>query len=149
MTVLLNALCLFAFALNTSYYIAIILRFLTGFLQILMCVFGPVWVDRFAPEKYKSIYLTFLLLGTPLGVVFGYGLTFVCIKYLTWRWAYYIQLILAVPLAASFLCFSSDYTDVHKAIHEQEASLNRVRGNITGGTNEVLDESGFFSQIDN
>ena len=111
--------------------------------------FGPVWVDRFAPEKYKSIYLTFWLLGTPLGVVFGYGLTFVCIKYLTWRWAYYIQLILAVPLTASFLCFSSDYTDVHKAIHEQEASLNRVRGNITGGTNEVLDDSGFFSQIDN
>jgi hypothetical protein len=56
---------------------------------------------------------------------------------LTWRWAYYIQLILAVPLAASFLCFSFDYTDVHKAIHEQEASLNRVRGNITGGTNDL------------
>jgi MFS family permease len=91
---------------------AIILRFATGFLQIFMCVFGPVWVDRFVPERLKSTYLTLLLLGTPLGVVLGYGLSFVCVSHGTWRWAYYIQLIVAVPEALCFLAFPARFMDI-------------------------------------
>lgn len=112
MTVLLNAACLLAFAISQSFMIAIILRFATGFLQIFMCVFGPVWVDRFVPERLKSTYLTLLLLGTPLGVVLGYGLSFVCVSHGTWRWAYYIQLILAVPEALCFLAFPAQFMDI-------------------------------------
>ena len=104
-TVFLNSGCLFAFAVNPNFYLAILLRFLTGFLQIFLCVFGPVWVDRYAPEHAKSMQLTFLMLATPLGVVFGYGLAYAMIKYANWRWAYYIQLILAVPEALGLLAF--------------------------------------------
>ena len=131
---MLNAVVLFAFCLNTNFYLAIVHRFLTGFLQIFICIFGPVWVDRFAPESQKSIFLTLLLLGPPLGIVTGYGLAYACIKHSTWRTAYYIQLVLAIPIAFGFLAFSSDYTDVQKAIKHQEACMNRFRDTSSGET---------------
>ena len=131
---MLNAVVLFAFCLNTNFYLAILHRFLTGFLQIFICIFGPVWVDRFAPESQKSVVLTLLLLGPPLGIVGGYGLAYACIKHSTWRTAYYIQLVLAIPIAFGFLAFSSDYTDVQKAIRHQEACRNRIRGSQPGET---------------
>jgi hypothetical protein len=35
----------------------------------------PVWADAFANEKQKSIWLSFLILASPLGVVFGFAVT--------------------------------------------------------------------------
>lgn len=109
-----------------------------------MCVFGPVWVDRYAPEHAKSLQLTFLMLATPLGVVFGYGLSYAMIKYENWRWAYYIQLVLAVPEAIAFLLFPSSYLDIQKAIKDQESCLNNVRGH--GETS--IDDGAIFSTVD-
>ena len=46
-----------------------------------------------APEKYKSLWITFLLLAAPLGIVLGYGVTYMVTDPETgrgWEWAFRI-----------------------------------------------------------
>ena len=49
-------------------------RFISGFFQVFLVVYYPVWVDCFAGTK-KTMWLTFLQVGVPLGVFLGYGIT--------------------------------------------------------------------------
>ena len=35
----------------------------------------PVWADSFANEKQKSVWLTFLILASPVGVIIGFLMT--------------------------------------------------------------------------
>jgi len=49
--------------------------------QVFFCIYFPVWVDLFADEKHKTLWLTTLLLGVPLGVVSGYIITALLVVY--------------------------------------------------------------------
>lgn len=50
-------------------------RLMAGFCQVFLVVYFPVWVDIFSPEKWRTLWLTFLQLAVPLGVILGYSLT--------------------------------------------------------------------------
>jgi hypothetical protein len=50
-------------------------RCLTGIFQVFITIFTPVWADAFGSEKQKSLWITVLLLCSPLGVFFGFSLT--------------------------------------------------------------------------
>jgi len=86
----LNSFTIYVFTLTNSFYFDAFLRFMLGFFQVFACIYQPVWADTFAKEHQKSAWLTFLILASPLGVVFGFSLTSVMVKYLTWRWSFYI-----------------------------------------------------------
>ena len=47
-----------------------------------MVIFFPVWVDLFGREK-KTVWLTILQIGVPVGTVLGYALTFLSIQMLS------------------------------------------------------------------
>ena len=53
----------------------------------------PVWADAFANEKQKSVWLTFLILASPLGVVSGFIMTSVFNAEIEgdggWRYSFY------------------------------------------------------------
>jgi MFS family permease len=73
------------------------LRGLTGFFQIFLVVYQPVWTDTFCEEKFKSIALTINMLAAPLGIVGGYMLTYYMNKYHTWEWSFYLQSLAIIP----------------------------------------------------
>ena len=75
-SLMLNSICLVFFTTSTSFYVLGAMRFLTGFCQIFIVVYYPVWTDTFGPEKFKSIWLTLMLLASPLGLVLGYAVTY-------------------------------------------------------------------------
>ena len=52
----------------------IISRLISGFFQVFLVVYYPVWVDYFGENK-KTQWLTYLQIGVPFGVFLGYGLT--------------------------------------------------------------------------
>jgi len=70
-----NAAAIYVFGISDNFYYDATLRFFIGFFQVFACIFMPVWADAFANEKQKSVWLTFLILASPLGVVFGYIMT--------------------------------------------------------------------------
>jgi len=76
----------------------------------------PVWADAYGTEKQKSIWLTVLLLASPLGVVLGYTLTYYMEKYLSWEWSFYIQAIALLPCAACILVTPSRYINIEYTI---------------------------------
>lgn len=89
-SLLLNAISLYLFTLSSSYLICLVLRLFIGFFQVFLVIYMPVWADAYGTEKQKSIWLTILLLASPMGVIFGYTLTFYMIKYFSWEWSFYL-----------------------------------------------------------
>lgn len=55
-------------------FLMIVSRLISGFFQVFLVVFYPVWVDYFA-DSNKTRWLTYLQIGVPFGVFLGYGLT--------------------------------------------------------------------------
>jgi MFS family permease len=78
---LLNSASLLLFTVSNIYYVLVLSRVLVGFFQVFFCIYFPVWVDLFADEKRKTAWLTFLLLGVPLGIILGYISTAVLVTY--------------------------------------------------------------------
>ena len=77
-SLLLNAGCLAAFSMSATFAVLAFLRGLIGMFQVFCTIYMPVWADAFGKgEAQKSVWLTGGLLASPLGVVFGYCLTYV------------------------------------------------------------------------
>lgn len=71
-------------------WLAGILRCLTGFFQIFVCIFPPVWADAFASERIKPVWITILLLGSPVGVFLGFSVTSAMNIYASWEWSFHL-----------------------------------------------------------
>ena len=48
----------------------------------------PVWADTFGTQKQKAIWMTFLMLASPLGIVLGFTLTYYMIKFASWEYSF-------------------------------------------------------------
>ena len=75
LSLLLNAGAVFLFGISRNFLHDAGLRFMIGFFQVFSCIYMPVWTDSFANEKQKAVWLTFLILASPLGVIIGYLMT--------------------------------------------------------------------------
>lgn len=99
-----------------------------GFWQVFVCIYMPVWVDLFAHESQKAIWLTFLLLASPLGIVTGYSMTSVFAAKLTWEWSFWVQAIGLSPCVLTILLIPNKYLDVEAASkNKMFASLSMDR----------------------
>jgi len=43
-----------------------------GFFQVFFYILFPVWVDQFGVNDYRTLWITFLQVGVPLGTMIGY-----------------------------------------------------------------------------
>lgn len=67
------AVSLIMFTQTSDFNFLIFCRFLTGFFQVFVSIFYPVWADTFGTnEKVKTMWLTLLLLCGPIGTLLGY-----------------------------------------------------------------------------
>jgi MFS family permease len=76
----------------------------------------PVWADAFANDKQKSVWLTFLILSSPLGIVVGFTLTSIMVSYASWHWSFWLQGILIVPCAIIFQLAPKKYFNIDNTI---------------------------------
>ena len=82
---IMNCLAMVLFTQTTNLTLLLLSRFLTGFFQVFVTIFFPVWADTFgSSDKEKSLWLTVLMLAAVIGVVCGYILTTYCIQKYTW-----------------------------------------------------------------
>jgi hypothetical protein len=67
-------------------------RFMTGFFQVFISIYFPVWADTFgSTDRQKTMWLTGLLACSPIGVLLGYTLCASLVSYgISWRYSLYI-----------------------------------------------------------
>lgn len=65
---------LFALAGNQK-QLLISSRIISGFFQVFIIVFFPVWIDHFAGRKRSTLWLTYLQVTVPFGIFLGYSCT--------------------------------------------------------------------------
>lgn len=134
--VLLGVLCLEAFSLcifcySTNFYFLLFDRFCTGFFQVFISIYFPVWADHFGTtEKQKSLWLTGLIAGSPIGVLLGYTITASLVQNgYSWRWALYTQSLGFVPVVLAIMLTPYRYFD-----------LQGQRPSIQNNETEILDD---------
>ena len=89
-------------------------RFLTGFFQVFISIYWPVWTDAFSPsDSKKTAWMSAFLLSSPLGVLFGYVLTTQLIQHYSWEDAFYVQAAAVVPAILLTLVLPSKYLALH------------------------------------
>ena len=92
----------------------------------------PVWADAFANEKQKTLWLTFLIIASPLGVVFGYIMTSIFVAQFKidplnpgacndgWVYSFYTQCFLLTPMSIGFLLTPLKYLDIDRTSKYRE-----------------------------
>ena len=74
-SLILNGLCLWAFTVYSNFYIMCASRIITGFSQVFVTIYVPVFIDAYATQKSKGFMLSWILVMPPIGVVVGYAMT--------------------------------------------------------------------------
>ena len=115
LSLLLNAISLILFTATNYYYFDAFLRILIGIFQVIITIYNPVWADIFARENLKSAWLTFLILGSPLGLVLGFALTSIMKSIYNWRFSFYLQAAGLVPCVIAFFLIPKKYLDIESA----------------------------------
>jgi len=106
----LNATSQLCFTMTKQYHYLITSRFLTGFFQVFISIYWPVWTDAFAlDERRKATWMSCFLASSPIGVLFGYVLTTQLIINYTWRYAFYVQALAVIPAVILVLALPAKY----------------------------------------
>lgn len=63
---------LYSFTVSNTIVLLSITRIGCGFFQVFCYIFFPVWVDQFGVYESRTMWITFLQLGVPLGTMIGY-----------------------------------------------------------------------------
>ena len=129
-SLILGTLCLFAFTRSENFILSLFLRFMTGFFQIFLMAYQPVWSDTFCAEKFKSIALTINMLASPLGIVGGYMLTYYMNKHLSWEWSFYIESFGLIPCIVILIMTPAKYLNVEEFINVRKRIQDKVATDI-------------------
>ena len=113
----LNGVCLIGFTASPNIYFNLFIRFFTGIFQVFISIFTPVWADAMGSEKLKSLWITILLISSPLGVFIGFTLTSVLnsIEGYGWEYSFYFQGLCALPCVFCIIQSDSKYLDIDTA----------------------------------
>lgn len=107
---ILNAFSQICFTMTRKFEYLMMSRFLTGFFQVFISIYWPVWTDAFASnEKQKATWMSCFLASSPVGVLLGYVLTTQLILNYTWKYAFYAQAAVVVPALFLILLMPNKY----------------------------------------
>lgn len=96
------------FFFRTNFLLNLLLRAVAGFSQVYYTIYFPVWCDQYGTKDFKTMMITFVQLGTPLGIVLGFALcTFVGKK--LWSFCFLIQSIILFVLGVAVVFFPKLY----------------------------------------
>ena len=81
-----NGIGLFLYGCFSEYYTLGFGRWLSGFNQVFLLVFIPIYIDAFADKKSKPLWMSAAMIASPIGTLLGFGLTaFTISEYNSWR----------------------------------------------------------------
>mmetsp|Transcript_45104 Transcript_45104/g.111844 ORF Transcript_45104/g.111844 Transcript_45104/m.111844 type:complete len:607 (+) Transcript_45104:76-1896(+) len=110
LSVVVNGIACLLFGLAPSAWLLQLTRFFVGASQAFAVIYFPVWTDAKAPGASKTLYMSMMQAGVPLGIVVGYLTGGLITSYLDtehsmvagWRLPFLLQGALLVPLGLLF-----------------------------------------------
>ena len=128
-----SCIFLYFFTVSENWETMALCRTCCGFFQVFCYIYFPIWVDQYGVNNTRTLWLTFLQLGVPLGTMLGY-LTEACsIKYYnSWQLAFYIQIIcIIISSILLFIIpdkfFSKNYRHSESSPEEIKAEFNNLK----------------------
>ncbi len=86
---------LYSFTILESYGGMYLCRIGCGFCEVFCLIYFPIWVDQYGVKGMKTMWLTFLQMGVPLGWIIGFLIEVGSIKYYkSWEGGFIMQIIL-------------------------------------------------------
>lgn len=70
-----NGILVWSFTLSSNFYYLSLNRLVTGFVQALISIYIPVWIDQFGQSNYKTLFMTLFQLSSVSGLMIGYIMT--------------------------------------------------------------------------
>ena len=118
--------------------------FMTGFCLIINSVYIPIWIDQFATNKKKTIYLSLINFGKILGLELGYVINYILNnKY--FKEQYLIESILLFFIFLLLSCKSNIYFSskvlIIKENYNKENELKEIKNNDDENIEFNFDES--------
>ena len=108
------------FTLSTAFNWQLFARFLSGFSQVILSIYLPVWVDAFAPRDRKTKWMTYIITAAPAGLFTGYAMSATIVSLgIAWQWAFYIHIMMLLPISQVFFVIKQNYLDVAKRAMQQ------------------------------
>lgn len=137
----LQCTALLAFTMVNQFAFQAAARFLSGFSQVILTIFLPVWVDAYAPRDRQTKWMTYIISAAPLGLLTGYSMSAVIVTFgIAWQWAFYIHIVLLIPFIAMILIMDPETVDIgRKLANQQEYEI----ANIEGPHDQPTDENDF------
>ena len=125
-SLILSCAFLYFFTVSKYWEAMALCRTFCGFFQVFCYIYFPIWVDQYGVNDTRTLWLTFLQLGVPVGTMLGY-LTEACsIKYYqSWQLAFYIQIICI--LICSLLLFITPDKFFSKNYRHSESSPEEIK----------------------
>lgn len=135
---------------STTYYI--IMRFMMGLCQCIICVYLPLWTSENAPRDKRTIWMSYLQASVPLGVMMGYIVASIfmnfaqssvtCGSILCWRWPFLIEIILLSPLYLALYFVPVEYMALSVHARGKRNPISRV-----SSKNQINDDPTILKSI--
>ena len=136
-------LSLFYFTNNK--YLIMFSFFMTGFCLIYSSIYIPIWIDQFATNKRKTIYLSLINFGKILGLELGYVINYI-LKNKYFKEQYLTESVLLFFIFLLLSCKSNIYFNskvlIIKEDYNKEDELKEINNKFEENSIELnIDES--------
>lgn len=127
----INGLGLLAFMLVKHFYLVCISRLVSGFCQIFLTIFIPIYVDCFGTKNLKPYMMSLILLAGPLGVTIGYGATgYIVSLGISWRYAFLVLAIISGLSSILIVLMPDRYMNIEKCVELKRKTKNQRMNEI-------------------
>lgn len=128
--ILMNAICCFIFSFSAEKSILFTCRFFMGVTEAFIVIYGPVWVNNYAPDDKSTTWMGILHTFSALGVIWGYIVAGVIINFfgLSWRYAIQVQGVAEIPICLFFWFENEAYInlDLNEPNHEKSLKSSQI-----------------------
>ena len=144
LTLFFKAVTLSICYLTQNFWAILVGRSISGFSQVFYTIYLPVWCDQYGSKKARTMMVTIVQVGNPLGIVFGFGICTLLSS--NWKASFAIEAGVLCLLGIIILIFPKKYfTNTLAIFEENEGPSEKPKTN----DKEVVDISENANNNDN
>jgi predicted MFS family arabinose efflux permease len=107
-----NALGLMLFPMTNNYFLQCVARFMSGFFQMMNCIYFPNFLDTYSTSENKQKYISLGMAASPLGVISGYGVTYLIMNAYNWQTSFFSQGFFFLVMSFLIFFLPSEYIEI-------------------------------------
>lgn len=124
---IVNGVGLLGFIMTNNFLLICLSRLISGFSQIFLTIYIPIYVDCFSTKKAKPFLMSMILLASPLGVTVGYGWGgYVVGSGHSWRFAFFGLAIVSGASSILIFLLPDKYLNIDEC-HRKKQALKESR----------------------